>query len=289
MPDDSPFPPSVNDASEPGDEGTPTRDAASQMAEIIAAATGPALAEQRAAMGMLQQQLHQTQAQLAAQQQAAAARPAPAPLAPGVDPDQAWLNEFVAKPTEKLNAYIDEKFQQLARQHIAPPLAGIAQTVAAQTLREQASRVEARFGAGTYTEVIAPHLERILGGMPENMRLQPDTVKRTVDALLGSDELADELGKRASAKAKAENEANRRRPPSPMGSPGRQPGGLDLDINDEDRAFQTALRDAGFEFGDEDLKLSKQVSEAVRGSKDQSLDAMLDARDKIRPLKRKVA
>lgn len=286
MADDSPFPQASDDGGGSDEETAAPNDAGTQMAQIISAATGPALAEQRAAMGMMAQQLQQTQAELAQLR----SRPAPsAPTAPGVDPDQTWLNEFVAKPTEKLNAAMEAKFQELARTYIAPPLAGIAQTVAAGVQREQAQRVEARFGAGTYAEVFQPHLERILAGMPETMRFQPDTVKRTMDALIGSDELAPELNKRAAAKAKAELDTNKRRPPSPMGSPGRSPLGPDLEISDEDRVFQTALSEAGFTFSDDDIKLDRQIRSALDGHKDQSLDAMLDARDKIRPLKKKAA
>jgi len=273
MADDSPFPPS----SEPSESSEPeaTPNAGAQLAQIIEAATGPALAEQRATVQMLAQQLQQTQAQLAAQQQR---QSAPAPALNGADADQTWLNEFVAKPTEKLNAHLEAKFQELARQYIAPPLAGIAQTVAAQTLREQAYRVDNRFGDGTYQEVF-----RILAGMPENMRLQPDTVKRTMDALIGSDELAGELEKRSAAKVKAVNEANKRRPPSPLGTPGRSPVGPDTEIDDDDRVFQSVLKGAGITFSDEDLKLSKQMEPGM------SLDEMLDAREKLKPARREKA
>jgi hypothetical protein len=237
--------------------------------------------EQR--IGGLEQRLNQVVDMLSRSQQPQQPNGQPNQSAEGRDTK---LERFVADPDAYERDLIG-KATKAAAAMMAPYIAGPASDVQERTFAAEAARIDAKYGANTFNEVVRPRLESALGHMAEPLRYNPEALRTATSALIGSAALQPVLDERQATHLKAQAEradkarlANKQKPPNFLGSPR---GNVDGDgrpvIGPEDRLVLEKLSEAGFKMDEAEMRAIKSVPKGV------SLEDQLAAYEKAMPRK----
>jgi len=286
--DDSPFALAALAPSDPGGvgddadspSGAPSGDDASspgvQLAGLMQTAIGPHVEATTRQMQAMEARINQLTGALAA-----AGSRDPAGDATKTDgAGKTLIERFVENP-EAILAEVEARAEQRVTQRMAPYILGSVQETQEKTLREQQARVDGIYGEGTFEQVLVKDLINIFQEMPEQLRFNPKAIRRSVDSLLGSEELRPELDKRRETRARKAHEAKeaeRKKPPSFLGNPR---GGADANgepvIDQNDRAVMAKIAENGFDFSESDMRLVRKLPKGV------SLDDQLDALERMTP------
>jgi hypothetical protein len=229
----------------------------------------------------LKAQLQQVTQYLAAQQQAG--RGGEAPKAPTKEDGDAFLQRFVADPERVIAEMAGRMADERIKTVVAPYLVGSVQGQYSQALDAAQTRVVKEAGEEFWKEV-EPLLVQQLQGIPnEAIRLNPTTVKTTLNSILGDEKVSEKFDAAKAKVREARRNAEKAKPPSVLGTPGRSLAGLGSDdLTDEDRRALEEMGRRGLKVSEADFKLQRRV-EVERGARNLDLDEMIALRDKHAP------
>lgn len=253
-PDDNPFEPTPPPSPSPPDEGgEPTGEGNPE---------GPSPLDQlgalmdravHSAVGPLNQEIANLRAQLAQIQ----TRPTP-PSEPSKPADQ-WIEEFVKDPDTALSSKLGSKLDAWAEERLGPHLAAFAESAQTQHIQAQRARVDSRWGPGVWDEVFSGPVQAALQDLPPHLRANGRSIESIVSLLAGSDQLSSKLESKRSEWRKKQD-AERRKPPSFLGNPGRDPHTDPTEVTDEDRRAIESLQRHGYTFDEGSLKKLRGVT-----------------------------
>jgi hypothetical protein len=199
--------------------------------------------------------------------------PPPPPKPPEIK-TPAELDRLVTDPDGWFNEKLGPKFDELAKAKLGPYFAIQMQEAREGAERGQRERIDSRYGKGTWDEHFSADFTKAMSSLPEIAQHNPKTIEKMVDGMIGSDQLMPVLEERKQKVAAQREQEERTRPPSFLGRPGTSPMRDETEITHEDRQVQQALKSAGFEFGDENIKVMRAIPKGV------DLDTQLEAYEK---------
>lgn len=234
-------------ASSPTGDGQAAASPGEQLGAILRQTIQPIAEAGERRTAQLEQRINQLTDLVARTVQGGQAAPA-APAARTAEDRDARVKRFVEDPygyEDDLRTNIAGEVRKQVLSEVAPYLVGPAKSAQEQTLSREEQRVDARYGPGTFNEVVRPHIDSALGHLAEPHRANPDALRAAVSALMGSEPLQDALLERHTKHAQAQAQAKatqRQAPPSFLGRPGMPGGGGEpRPITPEDRIVLDAI------------------------------------------------
>ena len=224
----------------------PAPDAAMQQAAMKQLGTFIGQAVQQA-VAPLHQEITTLKAKIAEPPKATPPPPAPA------------LDEMVADPAAFARKIATEVYREQTRDGLGPYMVPALNAIREQAEAAQQARVDSRFGDGTWSELFAENYQKAVDSLPDASKYNPKALAAVVDGLIGSESLASPLEDRRQKAVRERQEQERMRPPSFLGTPGRQSLNTPAEITSEDREVQDSLKKAGFELPDDKIRLMRSI------------------------------
>lgn len=210
-------------------------------------------------------------------QEVTASRQPATPQAPAGNPAPSYLDNFITSPEASIRDVVDKT--------VSPVVGPLADYMIQDQVGKSKGEITARYGEKAWTEVFEPRLNYQLNEARKanpQWAANPQAVKVIVSSIRGAEELADKLDeyKQETAREAAEAAKKMARPPSFVGSPGRQFfGGDDSEpLPSEDSEFLTSLKRNGYSFDEKAYRQARATRLQFGGDMEKRYEAEMAAK-----------